>query len=52
MHSRLQLFTIEDLLEGKPLDIPAIAHMPYMDATFKKAPKSKGKHTKNEEMDL
>jgi hypothetical protein len=51
-HPRLQIFTIEDLLDGKPLDIPAIAHMPYMDATFKKAPKAKGEKAKNEKLDL
>jgi hypothetical protein len=51
-HPHLQIFTIEDLLDGKPLDIPAIAHMPYMDATFKKAPKAKSEKAKNEKLDL
>ncbi len=51
-HPRLQIFTIEELLEGKPLDLPALAAMPYMDATFKKAPKAKAKGAKNEALDL
>lgn len=51
-HPRLQIFTIEELLDGKPLDIPAIALMPYMDTTFKKAPKAKSAKTKNEKLDI
>ncbi len=51
-HPRLQIFTIEELLEDKPLDLPALAAMPYMDATFKKAPKAKAKGAKNEALDL
>jgi site-specific DNA-methyltransferase (adenine-specific) len=51
-HPKLQVFTIEDLLEGKPLDIPAIAQMPYMDATFKKAPNAKSEKAKNGELEL
>jgi adenine specific DNA methylase Mod len=51
-HPRLQLFTIEELLGGKPLDLPALAAMPYMDATFKKAPKAKRGGKKNEALEL
>ncbi len=51
-HPRIQIVTIEELLEGKQLDLPALAMMPSQDATFKKAPKAKGKKAGNEEMEL
>jgi hypothetical protein len=42
-HPRIQILTIEDLLEGKRLDLPVLAQMSSQDATFKKAPKAKKK---------
>lgn len=47
-HPRLQIPTIEELLEGKQLDMPAWREL----RTFKKAPKAKaaGKSHKQEEM--
>ncbi|RPH92780.1 site-specific DNA-methyltransferase [candidate division KSB1 bacterium] len=51
-HPRLQILTIEELLEGKELDLPRTAFMPASDATFKKAPKTKRTGTKNEDLDL
>ena len=47
---RLQIVTIEELLDGKQLDLPRLAHV--ADATFKKAPKAKKKGAGNEEMEL
>lgn len=37
-HPRLQILTIEDLLKGKKVDMPAWHDL----RTFKKAPKAKG----------
>ena len=51
-HSRLQVFTIEELLEGKELDLPHLARVPSADLTFKKAPKAKKKQKKSESLDL
>ncbi|MFH1009645.1 MAG: DNA methyltransferase, partial [bacterium] len=51
-HARLQIITIEELLEGKRLDLPVIAQMPAHDATFKKAPKAKRKTAKTELLDF
>ena len=51
-HARIQIVTIEELLDGKKLDLPALATMPSQDVTFKKAPKAKSKKTGNEEMEL
>jgi hypothetical protein len=48
----LQIFTIEELLDGAQLDLPRLALMPVTDATFKKAPKAKGKGPKNEALEL
>jgi hypothetical protein len=38
-HPRLQILTVEELLEGKKIDMPAVGQQR---ATFKKAPKAKG----------
>ena len=51
-HPRIQIVTVEELLEGKQLDLPALATMRSQDATFKKAPKAKKKGAGNEEMEL
>ncbi len=51
-HSRLQVFTIEELLEGKELDLPHLARVPSADLTFKKAPKAKKKQVKPESLDF
>lgn len=40
-HPRLQILTIKELLAGKGVDYPPPAR--HIDATFKKAPKAKGK---------
>ena len=37
-HPRLQILTVEDLLEGETIDMPAVGQQR---ATFKKAPKAK-----------
>lgn len=39
-HPRMQVLTIEELLAGKQIDIPALQHT---SVTFKKAPKARGK---------
>ena len=51
-HRKLQIITIEDLLDGKELDLPVLARMKEMDATYAKAPKAKSKVKKNEGLDL
>lgn len=51
-HPRLQILTIEELLDGKQPNLPILASMPSQDATFKKAPKAQKKATGNEEMEL
>jgi site-specific DNA-methyltransferase (adenine-specific) len=38
-HARLQILTIEELLDGKTIDMPAVGQQR---ATFKRAPKAKG----------
>ena len=38
-HGRLQILTVEELSEGKTIDMPAVGQQR---ATFKKAPKAKG----------
>ena len=38
-HPRLQVLTVEELLGGKTIDMPAVAQQR---PTFKKAPKAKG----------
>jgi len=49
-HPRLQIFTIADLLTGKRIDMPPLRQV---DATFKKAPKAKGRDLRQQsEMDL
>jgi site-specific DNA-methyltransferase (adenine-specific) len=45
-HPRLQILTIEDLLAGKKIDMPAWREL----RTFKKAPKAKGTGQKQNEM--
>jgi site-specific DNA-methyltransferase (adenine-specific) len=45
-HARLQILTIEDLLGGKKIDMPAWREL----RTFKKAPKAKGKGITQAEM--
>jgi site-specific DNA-methyltransferase (adenine-specific) len=49
-HPRLQIVTIEELLEGKQLDLPKTAFM--SDATFKKAAKVRKKGPSTEDLDL
>jgi len=51
-HPKLQILTIEKLLEGHKPDLPPIATMGWSDPTFKKAPKAKTKHKGNGELDL
>ncbi len=51
-HSRLQIITIEELLDGKPLDLPRTAYMSASDATFKKAAKVRRVKKSNENLDL
>ncbi|MBU0692547.1 restriction endonuclease [bacterium] len=46
-HPRLQILTIEELLNGKQPDLPALANVQYADKTFKKAPKAKKKSKGN-----
>jgi site-specific DNA-methyltransferase (adenine-specific) len=48
-HPRLQIVTIEELLNGKALDLPPLVQA---DPTFKTAPKSKRSGKKNEALDL
>jgi len=48
-YPRLQILTIADLLEGKKIDMPPIRQV---NATFKKAPKSKGKKGEQPELPL
>jgi hypothetical protein len=38
-HRRIQILTVEELLDGKAIDMPPIQHT---SVTFKKAPKAKG----------
>jgi site-specific DNA-methyltransferase (adenine-specific) len=45
-HPRLQMLTIEDLLNGKKLDLPAWHDV----RTFKKAPRAKGAKRKDAEL--
>jgi DNA modification methylase len=51
-HPRLQIFTIEDLLNGEEPDLPPLAHKGYGDLTFKKAPKVKPDHSENGELEF
>ncbi|MCX6601885.1 MAG: DNA methyltransferase [bacterium] len=51
-HPRLQIVTIEELLEGKSLDLPVLASMPSQDATFKKAAKVRRTKKGNESLDF
>lgn len=46
-YPKIQLLTVADLLSGKKIEMPPIRQV---GATFKKAPKAKGKKTENEEM--
>ncbi len=45
-HPRLQILTIEELLNGKKIDMPAAQDI----RSFKQAPKAKGKKTKQHEL--
>jgi len=47
-HPRLQILTIEDLLAGKRIDLPA----QQVARSFKQAPKAKGKKTENMAIDF
>lgn len=49
-HPKIQILTIEELLEGKQVDLPRTAFMPASDATFKKAQRVRQKGKGNEEM--
>lgn len=51
-HAKLQILTIERLLEGHKPDLPPLATAGWSDATFKKAPKAKSKHNGNSELEL
>lgn len=51
-HPRLQILTIEKLLEGNQPNLPPLAAADWSDATFKKAPKAKSKHKGNSELEL
>lgn len=51
-HPKLQILTIERLLDGHKPDLPPIATYGYSDPTFKKAPKVKKKHAGNSELKL
>jgi site-specific DNA-methyltransferase (adenine-specific) len=51
-HPKLQILTIEKLLEGHRPDLPPLARTGWSDATFKKAPKAKKGHRSNTELDL
>jgi DNA modification methylase len=51
-HRRLQIITIEELLEGKTIDLPVLATAVGTDQTFKKAPQSKGHSDNNGSLDL
>lgn len=51
-HPRLQIITVEEFLDGKELDLPALANMPAVDMTFKKAPRQKGEKAENGELEL
>lgn len=51
-HPKLQILTIERLLEGHRPDLPPLAQVAWSDATFKKAPKSKKQHSENGELEL
>ncbi len=51
-HPKVQILTIERLLEGHKPDLPPIATYGWSDPTFKKAPKAKKKHIGNGELDL
>ncbi|NUO20260.1 restriction endonuclease [bacterium] len=51
-HAKLQILTIERLLEGHKPDLPPLATAGWSDATFKKAPKAKSKHKGNSELEL
>ena len=46
-HPKIQLLTIEDLLDGKQVDRPPT----YSDATFKRAPRDRG-NQENQEIDF
>jgi len=46
-HPKIQLLTVAELLDGKKIDMPPRREV---DATFKKAPKAKGKAAKNEDL--
>jgi hypothetical protein len=45
-HPRIQILTVEELLDGKKLDMPAWRDL----RTFKKAPKAKRKRGKEAEL--
>lgn len=51
-HPKVQILTIERLLEGHRPDLPPIATAGWSDPTFKKAPKVKKKHAGNSELEL
>ncbi len=51
-HPKVQILTIEKLLEGHRPDLPPLATAGWSDATFKKAPKAKTKHKGNSELEL
>jgi site-specific DNA-methyltransferase (adenine-specific) len=51
-HPKLQILTIEDLLQGVRPDLPPLARAGWSDTTFKKAPRSRKKKIANEKLDL
>ena len=46
-YPKIQLLTVADLLSGKKVEMPPIKQV---GATFKKAPKAKGKKAKNQQL--
>jgi hypothetical protein len=51
-HPKLQIITIGDLLKGKQLDLPILAQMKELDATYAKAPRARLKKPVNGELDV
>ena len=49
-HPRLQILTIQELLQGKHIDMPSIFRQ--VNVTFKKAPKVQDKKGEQAELDL
>lgn len=50
VHPRIQIISIEELLDGKKVDLPILAQMSSQDTTYKKAPRAKAREIENGEM--